>query len=311
MSFNPDLEKLRKELDLDYDTIRKYLPRIKWRREMKKALRGDFDEKYPEDPMTMFLASGRQYFDKDVLIARKRELIGFKPYQTMSNGEAKIFWPRIPGRRYIIGADPATGRQIEGIEMDTDFCAAVVLDMETEEEMAAFRARVTPQDLAYDLADLGHYFNDAPIAVERTGDGATTILTLTGECKYPSIVKFKEWHRRVMRGTGKNNSNQGVRGIEFEGFPTTSRTRPHALNLVNEWLTYYPEKCWDEQFLNEALVFVRDERGIPAGANGTHDDTVAARWIAHGSRAHILGYWNPGEGKRASYVSSERLEASA
>ncbi len=305
MSLSPEMKKLAKELGLDIETIREYMPRIKWRREMKKALRGDFDEKYPEDYMTMFLSMGRQYFDKDVLIARKRELLNFKPYQVYSNGEAKIFWPRVPGRRYIIGADPATGRQIEGVEMDTDFSAAVVLDMETEQEVGSYRARITPQDFAHDLADLGHYFNDALIGVERTGDGGTVILELTGECKYPSIVRFKEWHRRIGRKGGPSTA------IEFEGFPTTTRTRPHALNLVNEWVTFTPEKIFDEKFIDEALVFVRDEKGIPSGANGTHDDTVSARWIAHGSRHHVLGYWNPGEGKRAQYISSERLEATA
>lgn len=300
---SPETASLAKSLGLTEDIIRRYIGRIKFRREMKKSLRADFDEKYPEDPMTMFLASGRQYFDKEILIARKLELTGFKPHMVLSNGEAKIFWPRVPNRRYIIGADPATGRQIEGLDMDTDFCAAVVLDLETCEEMAAYRARVTPQDFAYDLAELGEYYNSAPIAVERTGDGATTILTLTGECKYPAIVKFKEWHRRI-----KANPNSTTRTVEFEGFPTTSRTRPHALNLLNAEVTFHPEHIWDMQFINEALVFVRDERGIPAGANGAHDDTVAARWIAHGSRAHILGYWNPSEGKGAKYVSSDRLE---
>lgn len=306
MMLSDENKALLAKLGLTRSEVRQYLDRIKWRRELKKSLRGDFDEKYPEDPMTMFLASGRQYFDKDILIARKRELLTFKPHMTLSNGEAQIFWPRVPNRRYIIGADPATGRQVEGIEMDTDYCAAVVLDMETAEEVGAFRARVSPQQFAYDLAELGEYFNDAMIAVERTGDGATTILTLTGECKYTSIVKFKEWHRRV-----KANPNSKTKVVEFEGFPTTPRTRPHALNIVNAQVTFHPETIWDVGFIDEALVFVRDEKGKPAGANGAHDDRVSARWIAHGSRAHLLGYWDPGEGGRAKYVSADQLHADA
>lgn len=276
-----------KDLKLTEAKVRQYLGKIAWRRAQKLAMRGDFDEKYPEDPITMFLVMGKQFFDKDILIARKRELVGFKPFGISKNGDARLFHKRIPGRRYLIGADPATGRTV--FTEDTDNSAAVVIDMETGEEMAAYRARVTPVDFAWDLDELGRYYNDAPIAVERTGDGGTVILVLGGDCKYPAIVKFKEWHRK------------NKKMIEVEGFPTNLRTRPIALNFAAAQMKEHPETIWDEQYINEALLFVRDERGIPAGANGSHDDTVSARWIAFGARAHLLGYWTPGDGRREKY----------
>lgn len=293
-----NIEELKSKLGLTDSIIKQHLDRIAWRRDMKKALRAEFDEKYPEDALTMFLTSGRQFFDKDVLIRRKMELIHFKPYATLSGGSGVLFHKRIPGRQYIIGADPTTGRLVSetGKDPGSDYCAAVVLDMETSEECGAYRCRVSPQEFAHDLSDLGLYFNGAPIAVERTGDGATVILELTGECRYPAIVKIKEWHRRLKTTT------------EFEGFPTTTRTRPHACNLVNHFVKNYPELIWDVQFINEAMVFVRNEKGKPEALPGAHDDTVSARWIAHGSRAHLMGYWEPSEGRRASYISADRLE---
>lgn len=297
-------KKMKTEIEADLESDEKKLielfhvdlNQIAWRRKSRIAQRGNFDEKYPEDPITAFLVSGNQYFDKDILIARKRELIGYKPWKTFDNGAARIFNQRIPGRRYVIGADVATGRTISN--EDTDYCAAVVLDLETGEEMAAYRARVNPQDFAFDLDDLGRYFNDAMIGVERTGDGGTTILTLQGECKYTAIYKHREWHKRERK-----------KAIEFEGFPTTGKTRPIALNWLSTFLLEHPELIWDEQFINEALVFVRDETGIPAAAPGAHDDTVSCRWIAHSVRRVLLGWWDPLNAKSERYVPAEQIPA--
>lgn len=281
---------------LTEDIIRQYLPQIAWRRQTKIEQRGNFDEKYPEDPITAFLTTGLAYFDKEILIARKRELVNFKPWQMFNNGAAAIFHQRVPNRRYVIGADVATGRTISS--SDTDYCAAVVLDLETGEEFAAYRERVTPYDFALDLDDLGRYFNNANIAVERTGDGGTTILALQGECQYGNIFKFKEWHRRNRQ-----------KMIEYEGFPTTGKTRPIALNFVNQFILDYPQLIWDEQFINEALVFVRDETGRPAAAQGAHDDRVSARWIAHAARRYLMGWWLPTEAKSERYIPADQLMA--
>lgn len=282
--------------ELAPEVIQAYLGYIAWRRQTKIEQRANFDEKYPEDPITAFLTTGLAYFDKEILIARKRELLNFKPWQVFHNGEANIFHQRVPGRRYVLGGDVATGRTVSSD--NTDYCAAVVLDLETGEEHAAYRARVTPYDFALDMDELGRYFNNASIAIERTGDGGTTILALQGECQYGNVFKFKEWHRR-----------QRTKMIELEGFPTTGRTRPIALNFLNQFILDYPEMIWDAKFIDEALVFVRDEKGRPAAAPGAHDDTVSARWIAHAARRYLMGWWLPTEAKTERYIPADQLVA--
>lgn len=276
--------------DLSVEIVRKYLDRIAWRRKAKLEQRGNFDEKYPEDALTAFLVSGVQYFDKDIVIARKRELVNFKPWREFSNGACKIFRQRVPNRRYLCAGDVATGRTVKSDE--TDFCAAVVGDIETGEEVAAYRARVHPADFAYDLAEIGDYFNNAMMAIERTGDGGTTMLTLRGECAYGNIYMHKDWHRRLRKV------------IEYEGFPTTSKTRPVALNFVSLFINDNPELIWDTQFLGECLTFVRNEKGIPAAAPGSHDDTVSARWIFHFVRRVQMGWLDPTKFRSERYADS-------
>ena len=96
-----------------------------------------------------------------------------------------------------------------------------------------------------------------------------------------------------------------------EGFPTTPKTRPIALNFLNQFILDYPQMIWDEQFINEAIVFVRDEKGIPSAAPGAHDDTVSARWVAHAVRRVAMGWWLPHDSKSERYIPSDQLASPA
>lgn len=276
---------------------RQYLGKISFRRRTQLQQRANFDEKYPEDPVTAFLTSGNQYFDKSILIARKKELLTFVPWRSRSIGEdgwLRMFQPRQANRRYVIGADIATGKQIK--TEDTDYQAAVVLDLETGEEVASYRTRIPAQDYAQDLAELGTYYNNALIAPERSSEGGVVVLTLAGECGYSAIYKHRDWWKR---------SREKL--VDFEAFPMSGKTRPIALNFLNRFVLETPELIWCKQFIAEALTFVRDEKGTPKGQTGCHDDTVMARAIAHAVRRVQLGWWVPWEAKTEPYLSADRI----
>jgi len=273
--------------------VRRYLGYVAFRRQLQKDFPGvEFEEKYPENWLRAFVVSGKSYFDRDIVSARQVELQLFKPYKSFHGGQAKFFFPRVPGRRYVIGADTAQGESIS--EKETDNCAAVVLDVETAREEAAYCACVRPEDFAWDLADIGKYYNDALIMVERNGQGGTTILTLAGECRYSGVMKTKEWLKRDRKQM-----------VEFDGFSTNVRTRPIALNLVNRWMKDDPQLIYDLDFINEAMVFVRNEKGIPKATPGAHDDRVMARAFAHAARAMLLNYY-PLQGSE-KYIDATRL----
>jgi hypothetical protein len=272
-----------------YDKFHLDLFQLGFRRSKVLSLRHNFEEKYPEDDITCFLLSGSAFFDRDIIAARYREVLNEPPIAQLRNGEAKIYIKRKKNRRYLIGADPATGRQVNS--QDTDYCAAVVIDIETGEEVASYRARTTPEDFAYDLDELGRTYNNALIAVERTGDGGTTILTLQTQCQYTNIYKHREWFKR----------NREKQVIEVDGFPTSPKTRPIALNKLAWFIREFPERLHDQTFLEEVLRFVRDAKGKPAGEIGSHDDTISARWVAYYCREVVLGYLDPLSSKKQKY----------
>lgn len=266
--------------DEEKDLKRKFdlsLEQITWRRKKMISLRKDFFEMYPEDDISCFLLSGSPFLDQQALLARYKEVKNFKPYLISDDKAMVFFHRRLKGRRYVIAADPARGIMINNT--DTDRCAAVCLDEETGEEMAAFADRIPPEEFAMALLEMARSYNNAMIAVERTGDGATVMLQLDHE-GYANIYRHKEWLK------------EDRKVIEIPGWPPTTITRPIACNRLALFVREYPELIWDEMFFPEAYAFQRDKTGRPSG-NGTHDDRVSCRYIAHYIRLVNLGYLDP------------------
>jgi hypothetical protein len=275
-----DEERLRATFNLSF-------AQILFRRTKQKALRHNFAEKYAEDDVSAFLVGGVTFFDKAILVARQMELTKFKAYTSFSGGKAVVLKPRVKGRKYVIGADVASGKQ-EGNTLDSS--AAKVLDLETGEEMATYLNQLPPEDFGLDLKDLGEYYNDALIAVERStgaeagGDGGTVLATLIEE-QYPNIY----YHKEFIRSKGAKERKISAQ----PGFPTTGGTRPIILNALRWHIENFPELIWDKMLVKQALLFTRDEKGRPSATEGTHDDMVLATAIAHGARRIELGLWNP------------------
>lgn len=299
-----DERKLREKFHLT-------LEQIAFRRNKQKSLRHNFDEKYPEDAITAFLVQGSGFFDKDILRARTLELTDSKPVLSFAGGKAVIFQKRIKGRKYLIGADAASGKQIGAIDPVTgnpvlDSSTAKVIDLETGEEVAAYINQLPPEDFGLDLIDLGHYFNDALIAVERStgaesgGDGGTIIKTLLDN-NYPNVY----YHKEMIKKKGVKKKVESA----SPGFPTTTGTRPIILNKLRFIIENYPELIHDKILLRQSSTFVRNEKGRPAATTGTHDDMVLASAIVHGVRAIELGLWDPLARRREKYGQTPQDEA--
>jgi hypothetical protein len=136
---------LRKQFDLT-------LNQVTWRRKKIIALRQEFPEKYPENDLNCFLLQGQAFFDQDKLLKRQLQLANFKPFMVSDDKTMVFFHKRIKGRRYVVGADPASGKMVTN--QDTDRSAAVVLDEETGMEVAAFCDRLPPEEFALALIEL-------------------------------------------------------------------------------------------------------------------------------------------------------------
>ncbi len=274
-------KELRERANLD-------LAQLTFRREKQISLRKQFKEKYPEDAISCFLSSGLKFFDEESAYKRYRQLESFTPFTESEDGHTVIFKRRVKGRDYIIGADVARGIQVTSD--DTDYSAAKVIDAETGEEVARYHGRISPEDFGVVLAELGHMFNDALVAVERNGDGYSVMLSLN-QVGYGNIYRHRQWEDKL-----KNTF------VELPGWPNNMVTRPIAVNRMADYLKEAPENLYDQLFLREAFTFTRNGKtGRPEGQQGTHDDMVFASSIAQYVRLVVMGFIDPLGDNRERY----------
>jgi hypothetical protein len=78
-----------------------------------------------------------------------------------------------PSHDYVIGADPAEGNA------KSNDSALVVLDATTGEEVASLAGKIPPAELAAQANDIGKWYNNASVLVERNNHGHAVLLGLS------------------------------------------------------------------------------------------------------------------------------------
>lgn len=93
-------------------------------------------------------------------------------YDGPALGGLEVYRVPEPGRRYIAAGDPAEGNP------SSDHSALAVLDAVTGEEVAAMAGLYQPAVFAEYLDEIGKWYNNAALLVERNNHGAAVILWL-------------------------------------------------------------------------------------------------------------------------------------
>jgi hypothetical protein len=222
---------------------------IAWRRTQQALLRKLAKQEFAEDPVACFLASGECVFDLASVEQALR--ISGEPWAARDNQRLLIWLPARVGRDYVIGVDPAGGGA------DGDYSCAEVIDRELGTQCAELHGHFPPRELAQKLAELGHEYNTALLAVERNNHGYGVLACLRG-LAYP----------RVFTQKGQ------------DGWLTSAISRPAMIENLAMVLTEEPGRFRSVRLLNECRTFVRFADGNTGAAQGTHDDCVMALAIA-------------------------------
>lgn len=227
---------------------------IVYRRVLRANNGSKSPQEYAEDPESCFLASGECVFDTDVIQKRLKEV---EP--KVAEGKPAVrkpaiveFLPPRPGKRYIIGVDPAGGG------VNGDYACAEVIDLATGMQCAELHGHFAPRELAFKVAALGRAYNDALLVVEKNSLGAAVLAPLENEIGY----------RNLFRRNGQN------------GFTTTAANRPAMIENLGSLLCTDTTAFQSPEFLRECRTFIRQADGSPRAAHGAHDDMVMAMAIA-------------------------------
>jgi hypothetical protein len=251
---------------------------IYWRRcKIADDFAGDeemFQQEFPAEPEEAFVSTSRSVFHKRILYgllrrAEEPRLYTFSPsgkpvpaVRVVQHGTTLRVWepPRKDGL-YVIGCDVA-----EGLEKG-DYSCAQVLDVMNLKLVAQLHGHVDPDMFGRELCMLGKLYNDALLAIEANNHGLTTINTVVRE-GYPYVYRRRDYD--TVTGEYK----------EKLGWQTNSKTKPLAIDALNEKLRdgVLVLKCRDT--IRECLSFVRDAAGHMGAEGDMHDDRVMALAIA-------------------------------
>lgn len=234
-----------------------------------------FKQEYPADDAEAWITTQMAVFEARKLHAMRAQVrppvitgdvvAGARLLEDPS-GPLAIWQVPEAGRLYDIGADVATGIE------DGDWSVAEVIDRATREQVAEYRAHISPLDFASALYQLGRYYNTAQVGVEITGIGFATNEKLN-QMGYPCCYIWRK------RGHAVPTLSS------FSGWETSWQSKKLMVSLTRHLLMRDEVRVHSPILLNEMRAFSRVALGDSGnegyrGAPGYHDDTVMAFMIA-------------------------------
>lgn len=243
-------------------------------------------QEYPCTPDEAFIASGKCYFDSELIIKKIDEIeslesngvlvSGYFKYSIVTNGDRKritdiefvedkngfiqiykkpkVLYP------YVLGGDTAG----EG----SDFFTGTVIDNTNSKIVAKIRIEKDETEYTRQMYCLGWYYNKALVGIECNFSTYPNKM-LSEEYEYPNLY-IRE----------KEDDYTGKKQKSF-GFRTDRNTRPLILAELQRIFNEEIDNIVDVDILKEGLVFVKNEKGRPEALVGCHDDLIMCTAITY------------------------------
>jgi hypothetical protein len=212
--------------------------------------------------------------------ARFCEIIPGKGVVDVEGGPLWIWKTPDPECEYDIAVDVAMDSDEERepgdnvsvlSESDQDFSAIQVLQRGTLEQVAEWRGRVHPIELAELAATLGYYYNTAQIAPESKGIGVATTGHLSTVLRYPNIYRWRYRDRAVNALT------------KYQGWDTSPTSKQYLVAFATSVVRNRPPNeplIHSKRLFGEIETFVRVGFGRYEAAADFKDDLCMSWMIA-------------------------------
>lgn len=235
-------------------------------------------QEYPLHPGEAFRSTGHCVFDEDGLQeqldhackspksrVRLRKAPGMTVADPHAKGEWRVWeWPK-KGRDYLIAADVCGG--VRG----GDYSYASVFDWESWDQVACYHGQPEPGEFTEELMLAGRLWSSqingqikpAMIVPEANNHGQA-VCALLWERRYPRVYRSEGFEAFGSRPTVRL------------GWLTTAKTRPIALEALQEYVRHGLGAIRDEEAVGECFRFVEKDTGKWEADTGAHDDRVMA-----------------------------------
>jgi hypothetical protein len=236
-----------------------------------------------------FSTSGDQVVHIDLLNFQKETYI-CEPIE--KRGVDKDYWIFSPAnytRDYIISADCARG---DG----DDFSAFNILDVETLEQVAEYKGKLTTKDYGNLLITAATEYNNALLIIENSNIGWATLQQVIDR-GYENLF-YNEMDVNIVEIEKQYTSKlNAIDKKSVPGFSTTSKSRPLIINKMTQYFNDKSITIHSQRLYDELTVFIWN--GAKAEAmKGYNDDLVMSLAIGLWIRDTALRI----RSERTSYV---------
>jgi hypothetical protein len=252
-----------------------------WGNAFRNVCDGDEErmlQEYPDDDVSCFLSSGRSVFShkhiegqfKNIYEPTMFDLVDRSDQLHVEEGENGQFRKWLdpePQERYIVTADVCSGSTATDYSTISVWCRRGLM----LEQVASYKGRPDPDELALMLDALGRFYNNAIVCPESNTYGRHTLKELR-KLAYPCIYRQLAWNRaegRIVRNT--------------LGFETTAKSRPMLISAARKYLRGSSKRIviHDSDLIDELGHFCYSaSTNKPQAMDGCHDDYVFAMMIA-------------------------------
>ena len=212
-----------------------------------------------------FITSGTSVID-GVILENCRKNHAKDPLEKRGiDGNCWIWEPPNYTRDYLVCADVGRGDS-------KDYSAFHVIDIESLEQVAEYKGRLSTKDFGNMLVSISTEYNDALLIIENNNIGWATIQQVIDR-DYPNLFYTSKDLKYVDVQHQMNNKINRQEKNMVAGFSTTSKTRPLIISKLEEFFREESVVVRSNRLIDELLTFVYINNRAQA-MTGYNDDLV-------------------------------------
>ena len=182
-----------------------------------------------------------------------------------------IWQPPNYTKNYVVSADVSRG---DG----TDYSAFHIIDVESLEQVAEYKGKISTQDFGNMLVNVASEYNNALLVVENNNIGWAAIQQVIDR-EYPNLFYTSKDLQYVDVQHQMTNRYRSQERNMVPGFSTTSKSRPLIVAKLEEMFREESVVVHSQRLIDELFVFIYNGNRAEA-MTGYNDDLVMSFAIA-------------------------------
>ena len=218
-----------------------------------------------------FITSGRGVID-GLLLENLKETSVREPMEKRGIDSNYWIWqPPNYTKNYVVSADVSRG---DG----TDYSAFHIIDVESLEQVAEYKGKISTQDFGNMLVNVASEYNNALLVVENNNIGWAAIQQVIDR-EYPNLFYTSKDLQYVDVQHQITNKYRVQERNMVPGFSTTQKTRPLIVAKLEEMFREESVVVHSQRLIDELFVFIYNGNRAEA-MTGYNDDLVMSFAIA-------------------------------